>query len=107
VTNLNLTDMKTCYKIFRREIIQSIPIEENRFGFEPEITVKVAKRRLGVYEGGISYAGRAYEEGKKICLKEDVRALWGLVNYGIKQPVAKPAVMGEPTRTADVAVRQP
>jgi hypothetical protein len=64
LTNINLTDMETCYKIFRREVIQSIPIEENRFGFEPEITVKVAKRRLRIYEVGISYWGRTYEEGK-------------------------------------------
>src|SRR4029077_16414679 len=60
ITNLNLTDMETCYKVFRRELIQSIPIEENRFGFEPEITVKIAKRQVRVYEVGISYAGRTY-----------------------------------------------
>ncbi len=65
LTNINLTDMETCYKVFRREIIQSIPIEENRFGFEPEITVKVAKRRLRIYEVGISYRGRTYKEGKE------------------------------------------
>ena len=65
LTNMNMTDMETCYKVFRREILQSIPIEENRFGFEPEITVKIAKRRLRVYEVGISYFGRTYEEGKK------------------------------------------
>src|SRR5271165_6968486 len=76
LTNINLTDMETCYKVFRREIIQSIPIEENRFGFEPEITVKVAKRRLRIYEVGISYWGRTYEEGKKIGWKDGVRALY-------------------------------
>ncbi len=65
VTNLNLTDMETCYKMFRRELLQSIPLKEDRFGFEPEITVKVAKRRLRVYEVGISYFGRTYDEGKK------------------------------------------
>src|SRR5258708_29741896 len=65
LTNINLSDMETCYKVFRREIIQSIPIEENRFGFEPEITVKIAKRRLRIYEVGIAYWGRTYEEGKK------------------------------------------
>ena len=76
LTNINLSDMETCYKVFRREIIQSIPIQENRFGFEPEITVKVAKRRLRIYEVGIGYWGRTYEEGKKIGWKDGVRALW-------------------------------
>jgi glycosyltransferase involved in cell wall biosynthesis len=86
LTNMNLTDMETCYKVFRREILQSIPIEENRFGFEPEITVKIAKRRLRVYEVGISYWGRTYEEGKKIGWKDGVRALWCLLKYTIKEP---------------------
>ena len=86
LTNINLTDMETCYKAFRREIIQSIPIEENRFGFEPEITVKVAKRRLRIYEVGIRYWGRTYEEGKKIGWKDGVRALWCLVKYSLKEP---------------------
>lgn len=85
LTNINLTDMETCYKIFRREIIQSIPIEENRFGFEPEITVKIAKRRLRIYEVGISYQGRTYEEGKKIGWKDGFRALWCLFKYSIKE----------------------
>ena len=85
LTNLNLTDMETCYKMFRREVIQAIPIEENRFGFEPEITVKVAKRRLRVYEVGISYWGRTYEEGKKIGWKDGVRALWCLLKYSFKE----------------------
>src|ERR1051326_1702447 len=80
-TNLNLTDIETCHKAFRREVIQSIPIEEDRFGFEPEITVKIAKRHLRVYEVGISYSGRTYEEGKKICWKDGVRALWCLAKY--------------------------
>ncbi|MGA9800571.1 MAG: glycosyltransferase family 2 protein [Terriglobales bacterium] len=89
LTNINLTDMETCYKVFRREIIQAIPIEENRFGFEPEITVKVAKRRLRIYEVGISYWGRTYEEGKKIGWKDGVRCLWCLLKYSIKErPVA-------------------
>src|SRR5438309_2916689 len=79
--------METCYKAFRREVIQSIPIEENRFGFEPEITVKVAKRRLRIYEVGISYWGRTYEEGKKIGWKDGVRALWCLLKYSIKELV--------------------
>ena len=84
-TNINLTDMETCYKAFRREIIQSIPIEENRFGFEPEITVKVAKRHLRIYEVGISYSGRTYKEGKKIGWKDGVRALWCLVKYSMRE----------------------
>ncbi len=88
VTNVNLSDMETCYKVFRREVIQSIPIEEDRFGFEPEITVKVAKRRLRIYEVGISYWGRTYEEGKKIGWKDGVRALWCLLKYTITVPVA-------------------
>ena len=87
LTNINLSDMETCYKVFRREIIQAIPIEENRFGFEPEITVKVAKRRLRIYEVGIGYWGRTYEEGKKIGWKDGVRALWCLLKYSIAEPV--------------------
>jgi glycosyltransferase involved in cell wall biosynthesis len=83
LTNINLTDMETCYKIFRREIIQSIPIEEDRFGFEPEITVKIAKRRLRIYEVGISYWGRTYEEGKKITWKDGARALFCLIKYSL------------------------
>ena len=85
LTNINLTDMETCYKVFRREIIQSIPIEENRFGFEPEITVKIAKRRLRIYEVGISYWGRTYEEGKKIGWKDGARAVWCLLKYSLKE----------------------
>jgi glycosyltransferase involved in cell wall biosynthesis len=88
LTNINLSDMETCYKVFRREIIQAIPIEEDRFGFEPEITVKVAKRRLRIYEVGISYWGRTYEEGKKIGWKDGFRALWCLLRYSITEPVA-------------------
>ena len=88
ITNLNMTDMETCYKVFRREVIQSIPLEEDRFGFEPEVTVKVAKRRLRVYEVGISYWGRTYEEGKKIGWKDGFRALWCLAKYGLKAPAA-------------------
>jgi len=86
LTNLNLTDMETCYKVFRREVIQSIPLEENRFGFEPEVTVKVAKRNLRVYEVGIGYSGRTYEEGKKIGWKDGLRAVWCLLKYSIKEP---------------------
>jgi glycosyltransferase involved in cell wall biosynthesis len=86
ITNLNMTDMETCYKVFRREVIQSIPLEENRFGFEPEITVKIAKRQLRVYEVGISYWGRTYAEGKKIGWKDGMRALWCLAKYAWKEP---------------------
>ena len=82
-TNLNLTDMESCYKVFRREIIQGIRIEENRFGFEPEITAKVAKARFRVFEVGISYAGRTYEEGKKIGWKDGVKALYCIVKYNV------------------------
>src|SRR5579872_1808641 len=88
LTNINLSDMETCYKVFRREIIQSIPIEEDRFGFEPEITVKIAKRHLRIYEVGISYQGRTYEEGKKIGWKDGVRALWCLLKYSVKDDAA-------------------
>jgi glycosyltransferase involved in cell wall biosynthesis len=86
LTNLNLTDMETCYKAFRREVIQPIRLEEDRFGFEPEITVKIARRNLRIYEIGISYSGRTYAEGKKIGWKDGVRALWCLVKYSIKEP---------------------
>lgn len=80
-TNLNLTDMETCYKVFRREIIQKIDIKENRFGFEPEITAKVAKLRVPIYETSISYYGRTYEEGKKIGWKDGMRAVWCILKY--------------------------
>lgn len=82
-TNLTLTDMETCYKVFRREIIQSIKIEENRFGFEPEITAKIAKMRCRMYEVGISYAGRTYEEGKKVGWKDGFRAIWCILKYNL------------------------
>jgi glycosyltransferase involved in cell wall biosynthesis len=82
-TNLNLTDMETCYKAFRREIIQSIAIEENRFGFEPEITAKVAKLNVRIFEVGISYYGRTYAEGKKIGMRDGFRALYCIVKYNL------------------------
>jgi len=88
ITNLNLSDMGTCYKAFRREVIQSINHEENRFGFEPEVTVKIAKRRLRVYGIGISYSGRTYAEGKKIGWKDGVRAIWCLAKYALKESSA-------------------
>jgi glycosyltransferase involved in cell wall biosynthesis len=80
-TDLNLTDMETCYKCFRREVIQSIPIEEDRFGFEPEITAKLARGRWRIYEVGISYSGRTYDEGKKIGWRDGVRAIYCIVRY--------------------------
>jgi len=80
-TNLNLTDMETCYKVFRREVLQKITIEENRFGFEPEITAKVAKLKVPIYEVSISYYGRTYEEGKKIGWRDGVRAIWCILKY--------------------------
>ena len=82
-TNLWLSDMETCYKVFRREIIQSIPIEENRFGFEPEITAKLARRDVRIWEIGITYRGRAFHEGKKIGWRDGVRALWCIVKYNV------------------------
>jgi len=82
-TNINLTDMETCYKLFKREIVQKIRIEESRFGFEPEITAKVAKLKCRIYEVGISYYGRTYEEGKKIGWKDGFRAIWCILKYNI------------------------
>jgi glycosyltransferase involved in cell wall biosynthesis len=86
VTDLNLTDMETCYKAFRREVIQSITIEEDRFGFEPEVTVKLARKKaIRIYEVPISYRGRKYEEGKKIGLKDGFRAVYCLTKYGLRR----------------------
>jgi len=82
-TNLNLTDMETCYKVFRREIIQSIQIKENRFGFEPEITAKIAKTHCRIYEVGINYNGRTYNQGKKITWRDGVRAIYCIIKYNI------------------------
>ena len=81
MTDINLTDMETCYKAFRTEILKSIDIKEKRFGFEPEITAKVARKRLRIYEVGISYYGRTYEEGKKIGWRDGVRAIWCIIKY--------------------------
>jgi glycosyltransferase involved in cell wall biosynthesis len=83
MTDLNLTDMEVCYKVFRREVLEQITIEEDRFGFEPEITAKVAKLGCRIYEVGISYAGRTYFEGKKIGWRDGVRALWCIVKYNL------------------------
>ncbi|MDC3119329.1 glycosyltransferase family 2 protein [Prochlorococcus sp. AH-716-K03] len=82
-TDLNLSDMETCYKAFRREVIQSIRINENRFGFEPEITAKIARKKCRIYEVGISYYGRTYEEGKKIGWKDGVRAIYCIFKYNL------------------------
>jgi len=84
-SNLYLTDMETCYKVFRREVIQAIDIEENRFGFEPEITAKLAAMRVRIYEVSISYEGRAFDEGKKIGWKDGFRAIWAIVKYNIRK----------------------
>ena len=83
MTNINLTDMETCYKAFRTEIIKSINIREKRFGFEPEITAKVARMNCRIYEVGISYYGRTYEEGKKIGWKDGIRAIWCILKYNL------------------------
>jgi glycosyltransferase involved in cell wall biosynthesis len=80
-SNLKLTDMETCYKVFRREVLQGIRLRSNRFGFEPEITAKIAKGNWRVYEVPITYAGRTYEEGKKITWKDGVHALWCIIRY--------------------------
>jgi glycosyltransferase involved in cell wall biosynthesis len=82
-TNLKLTDMETCYKVFRREVLQGIHLKSDRFGFEPEITAKIAKHNWRIYEVPITYAGRTYEEGKKITWKDGVQALWCIIRYKI------------------------
>jgi glycosyltransferase involved in cell wall biosynthesis len=83
-TNLNLTDMETCYKVFRRDMIQGIKLEEKRFGFEPEVTAKISRiPKVRIYEVGISYYGRTYEEGKKIGMKDAFRALYCIIKYNI------------------------
>lgn len=82
-SNLNVTDMETCYKVFRTDLLKSIPIRSDRFGFEPEITMKVSKRKLRVYEVPISYHGRTYEEGKKIGWKDGFRAIYAIVKYNL------------------------
>ena len=85
LNDLNITDMETCYKAFRAEVIKSVEIEENRFGIEPELTAKVAKKRLRIYEVPISYQGRTYAEGKKIGWKDGVRALYCIIKYGVRR----------------------
>ena len=86
VTDLNLTDMENCYKAFRREVIQSLTLEEDRFGFEPEVTVKLAREKgIRIYEVPVSYHGRTYAEGKKIGTKDGLRAIWAIVKYGVRR----------------------
>jgi glycosyltransferase involved in cell wall biosynthesis len=82
-TNLNLTDMECCYKIFRREVLNQVTVEEDRFGVEPELTAKVSKLKVRIYEVGISYYGRTYEEGKKIGWRDGVRAVYAILKYGL------------------------
>jgi glycosyltransferase involved in cell wall biosynthesis len=84
LTDLNLTDMEVCYKVFRREVLQQIAIEEDRFGFEPEITAKVARMKCRIYEVGVSYAGRTYSEGKKIGWRDGLRAMWCILKYNLR-----------------------
>jgi glycosyltransferase involved in cell wall biosynthesis len=103
LTNINLSDMETGYKAFRREVIQAIPIEEDRFGFEPEITVKVARRNLRIYEVGVSYWGRTYEEGKKINWKDGVRALYCLIKYSLKEPRSKAGAAGSAPNKSSIS----
>jgi glycosyltransferase involved in cell wall biosynthesis len=90
LTNLNLSDMETCYKVFRREIVQAIEIEENRFGFEPEITAKVARMRCRIFEVGVSYSGRTYDEGKKIGWKDGLRAIYCILKYNLRPLTSTP-----------------
>jgi len=93
VTNINLSDMETCYKIFRKELIQSLDLQEDRFGFEPEVTVKIAKARARIYEVGISYSGRSYAEGKKIGWRDGVSAMRCLIKYSVtKSPSQRPKI---------------
>ncbi len=100
MTNINLTDMETCYKAFRREVIQAVEIEENRFGFEPEITAKVAKMGCRIYEVGISYYGRTYQEGKKIGWRDGVRAIICILKYNLFARV-------KPWKTISIPLPQP
>jgi SAM-dependent methyltransferase len=102
-TNLNLTDMETCYKAFRREVIQSVVIEEDRFGFEPEITAKVAAAGWRVYEVGISYSGRTYSEGKKIGWRDGIRAMYGIVRYSSAWRQLRSAIDRAPDRSVPPA----
>ncbi len=105
--NLNLTDMETCYKVFRTDLLKSIPIRSNRFGFEPEITMKCAKRKLRIYEVPISYHGRTYEEGKKIGWKDGVKALGVILRFWLIDDLyvgaLRPRVSQQPDRHAAIS----
>ncbi len=90
-TNINLTDMETCSKVFRREVIQGLDLREDRFGFEPEVTAKIAQRGCRIYEVGISYSGRTYAEGKKISWKDGIRAVYVIVKYSVFGRTARSA----------------
>src|ERR1051326_3425179 len=103
MTNLDLTDMETCYKVFRREVIQSIKLSSDRFGIEPEVTAQVAKRGYRIYEVPISYYGRDYWEGKKINWKDGFSAIWTIVRYGlIDDPSSEPATWGSLRRRSSL-----
>ncbi len=93
-SDLNLTDMETGYKVFRREVIQSITLQEDRFGIEPEMTIKLARKRFVFFEVGISYSGRTYEEGKKIGLKDAFRAIYAIIKYSIRRQSLSPSPIG-------------
>jgi glycosyltransferase involved in cell wall biosynthesis len=113
LTDLNLTDMETCYKLFRREVLREIQIEEARFGFEPEITAKVARGGWRIYETGISYSGRTYAEGKKIGWRDGARALWCIAKYNLRPasfsppPPARVAQDAAPARSRADSRRVP
>jgi len=100
LNNLNLTDMETCYKVFRREVLDAIELRQDRFGFEPEVTAKVARLRARVYEVPISYNGRTYEEGKKIGFKDALQALWCIFWYGCLATVARAPIKANNWRAA-------
>lgn len=107
-TNVNLTDMETCYKVFRASLLEKLNLQENRFGFEPEFTAKVAKARCRIYEVGISYDGRTYEEGKKITWRDGIRALYAIIKYNffaVNRPAAVRNACLNPSRVpSDVAL---
>src|SRR4030095_14368845 len=102
VTNLNLSDMETCYKMFRRDVLQSIELHEDRFVFEPEITAQIAQRGCRVYEVGISYSGRTYEEGKKIGWRDGLRAIWCIFKYRPRRPLKRSADGEQASRVSTI-----
>jgi glycosyltransferase involved in cell wall biosynthesis len=107
-TNLNLTDMETCYKVFRRELLQQLDLQEERFGFEPEVTARIAAASARIYEVGISYSGRTYAEGKKIGWRDGLRAVWCIVKYRprarrLRSATARTRLAARPGETAPAA----